>query len=178
MTRDMLMSHPSPDNVRIVQTVRCVTHTFGHPHFRVLNDYARSESASALALSSRNSYLTPRERHIAAPALHAALLVAKNAWQNGMNKQRCISDAQAVIKNVAEKVRSDGNDSIHVKLDYIEMNDPDSFDALSEDTTRTEWESNGVQGRAVLLSGAMWVGKTRLIDNLILGDARQLGITE
>lgn len=145
----------------------------------MLSDCARSDPTSALALSSRNSYLTPHERRTAAPALHTALLVAKNAWQNGLSKQRCISDAQATIRNVAEKVRSDGSEnSIDVKLDYIEMNDPDSFETIPEDTTRSEWEYDGVQGRAVLLSGAMWVGKTRLIDNLILGDARQLGIME
>lgn len=145
----------------------------------MLKKFVDSDPASALALSSRNAYLTPHERRGTAPALHAALLVAKNSWQNGLDKQRCISDAQAFIENVAEKVESDGNEEgTDVKLDYIEMNDSDSFDALPGDTTRGEWESDGAQGRAVLLSGAMWVGKTRLIDNVILGDARQLGIIE
>ena len=138
-----------------------------------------SDPISGLALSSRNAYLTPRERQLAAPALHAALLAARTAWQSGMSKQRCISDAHAIIKNVAEKVKSDdGEGTIDVRLDYIDMNDPDSFDTLPEDTTRTKWESDGAQGRTVLLSGAMWVGTTRLIDNIILGDARQLGVME
>lgn len=30
MARDMLISHPSPDNVQIVPTVRCATYTFAH----------------------------------------------------------------------------------------------------------------------------------------------------
>ena len=30
--------------------------------------------------------------------------------------------------------------------------------------------------RPVILSGAMWVGKTRLIDNIIVGDAARLGV--
>ena len=152
---------------------------FDRSFFCVLNECVDSETASALALSSRNAYLTPHDRQGTAPALHAALLVAKNSWQNGLDKQRCISDAQAFIENVAEKVESDGNEEgTDVKLDYIEMNDPDSFDALPGDTTRAKWELDGAQGRAVLLSGAMWVGKTRLIDNVILGDARRLGIIE
>lgn len=138
-----------------------------------------SDTTSSLALSSRNAYLTSRERQIAAPALHAALQAAKSAWQNGMSKQHCISDAQAVINTVTEKVMSDRNeDSTDVRLDYIEMNDPDSFDILPEDTTRVLWDSDRARDRAVVLSGAMWVGKTRLIDNIILGDTRQLGIME
>lgn len=176
MARDMLMSHPSPDNIHIVPTVRCVIVS------RLLKPFnlcLYSDTTSGLALSSRNVYLTPRERQLAAPALHAALQSAKIAWQNGMRKRHCISDAHAVINTVAEKVASGHNeDGINVRLDYIEMNDPDSFDILPEDTTRVIWESNGAKDRAVVLSGAMWVGQTRLIDNIILGDTQQLGVME
>lgn len=66
-------------------------------------------------------------------------------------------------------------DGVDMKLDYIEMNDPESFDVLEPCETRAKWEA-GVAERPVILSGAMWVGKTRLIDNLILGDAASLGI--
>ena len=40
---------------------------------------------------------------------------------------------------------------------------------------RKEWEVVE-KGRPVLLSGAMYVGKTRLIDNVILGDEAKLGV--
>ena len=33
MTRDMLMAHPSPDNLHIVPTVRCVQYPLGHLHY-------------------------------------------------------------------------------------------------------------------------------------------------
>ncbi|KZT69334.1 pantothenate synthetase [Daedalea quercina L-15889] len=159
MTQDMLLSHPSPENLHIVPTVR--------------------DSASKLALSSRNAHLTSRERDVAAPALHAALQAGGSAWQDGASKQDCVRQACALIVETAEKINSsETNEKIEIQLDYIEMNDPESFDVLSEDVTRTEWESEGKEGRPVILSGAMWVGKTRLIDNAILGDAWQLGITE
>jgi pantoate--beta-alanine ligase len=54
---------------------------------------------------------------------------------------------------------------LDIKLDYVEMNDPATFNVLSQGATR---EDDGDD--AVILSGAMWVGKTRLIDNIILGD--------
>jgi len=56
---------------------------------------------------------------------------------------------------------------VHVKLDYIEMNDPETFDAV-------DWDTRSEDGRPVILSGAVWVGKTRLIDNILLGDASHL----
>lgn len=60
------------------------------------------------------------------------------------------------------------------------MNDPDSFEIISDNVTAASWDMPGgakpCRNRPVILSGAMWVGKTRLIDNIILGDASQLGI--
>ena len=62
-------------------------------------------------------------------------------------------------------------------LDYIEMNDPESFDELSPDVSRGEWEADQA-GRPVIISGAMYVGKTRLIDNIVLGARHTLGIVD
>lgn len=64
-----------------------------------------------------------------------------------------------------------------MRLDYIEMNDPDSFDVISDEVSAVTWDMLGdIKDRPVVLSGAMWVGKTRLIDNIVLGNASQLGI--
>ena len=46
-------------------------------------------------------------------------------------------------------------------LDYIEMNDPDSFDVV-------DWDTKDRDGRPVVLGGALWLGRTRSIDNIIL----------
>jgi pantoate--beta-alanine ligase len=58
---------------------------------------------------------------------------------------------------------------VNISLDYIEMNDGDSFEVLGG----REVIGGTVEGRqreAVVLSGAIWVGKIRIIDNIILGD--------
>ncbi|CCM02526.1 uncharacterized protein FIBRA_04628 [Fibroporia radiculosa] len=158
MTRDTLLSHPSPENLHIVPTAR--------------------DPVTSLALSSRNTYLTPRERELAAPALYAALMVAQSAWSSGDNIDTCIQRARQVISETETRLNSGQHEKIDMKLDYIEMNDPETFNLLSGVTTKAQWEAEKDEGRAVVLSGAMWVGKTRLIDNVILGDPRRLGIVD
>lgn len=71
-----------------------------------------------------------------------------------------------------------GSDEIELRLDYVSMNDPETFEQLPSAITRSEWESSEDEGRPVILSGAMWVGRTRLIDNIVLGDSKRLGILE
>ncbi|PCH36312.1 pantothenate synthetase [Wolfiporia cocos MD-104 SS10] len=164
MTRDLLLSHPTPENLFIVPTAR--------------------DSSSKLALSSRNAYLTDNEREHAAPSLYAALQAGRQAWDAGESKESCVQRAYALISETAEKLNSVSGEKVDLKLDYIEMNAPESFDVLGATVTRQQWESEAVQGgnsgdgRAVIFSGAMWVGRTRLIDNIILGNPRNLGIME
>lgn len=141
-----------------------------------------SDPSTHLALSSRNAYLTPYEREHAAPTLFAALEAARSAWQNdGRTKSECIACARAIIERRATELKDgDGtNPPVSMLLDYVQMNDPETFDILPEDITREQWESE-VRARPVILSGAMWLGKlkTRLIDNVVLGDAQSLGILQ
>lgn len=161
MIRDLLLSHPSPDNLLIVPTTR--------------------DSASSLALSSRNAYLTEEERKTAAPALYAALREVQKRWEAGVTKAECIMGANDLVQGVATTV-SRSDPPIDMKLDYVEMNDPDSFDVVPDSMTQEQWsgESSSMrtrdQERPVIVSGAMWVGKTRLIDNIVLGEVERLGI--
>lgn len=133
-----------------------------------------------MALSSRNAYLSPYERETAAPILQVALQAARSAWENdGSSKTECIARARSLIEQKAAELE-DGegtHPSVSMTLDYVEMNDPETFDMLPDNITRTQWETE-VKARPVILSGAMWVGekRTRLIDNVILGDAQSLGI--
>ncbi|EIW58567.1 Pantoate-beta-alanine ligase [Trametes versicolor FP-101664 SS1] len=153
MTRDLLLSHPDPEHLYIVPTTR--------------------DPTTSLALSSRNAYLSQHERDHVAPALYAALQAAQSSWEAGASKTECIQRAQAVIEN---KKREAG-ESVDLRLDYIEMNDAESFEVLADAVQREEWEA-GFAGRPVILSGAMWVGKTRLIDNIVLGGRHTLGIVD
>lgn len=52
-----------------------------------------------------------------------------------------------------------------MRLDYIEMNDSETFEVLDVSS------NNQLAGDIpVIVSGALWVGKTRLIDNIVIGD--------
>jgi pantoate--beta-alanine ligase len=100
-----------------------------------------------LAMSSRNVYLDPEERQ-AATVLYRALNAAKNQYESGERK--------------AEKLRQIMREVIEAEplaqMQYVSCAD---YDTLRELET--------VTGKA-LLSMAVFLGKTRLIDNLVLGE--------
>ena len=102
--------------------------------------------ADGLAMSSRNAYLNPEERK-AARVLFRALSAAKAAYENGERR--------------AETLRRIMTETINVEplatLQYISCAE---YDTLQELET--------VAGKA-LLSMAVFVGKTRLIDNFVIG---------
>jgi pantoate--beta-alanine ligase len=99
-----------------------------------------------LAMSSRNVYLTPEERR-AAPALYRALEAARGRWAAGER------NAEALRKTMHSVLA--GEDRIRV--DYVSVADPETCREL--DT---------VSGPA-LLSLAAFLGKARLIDNVLVG---------
>ena len=97
-----------------------------------------------LALSSRNAYLSETER-IEALALSQALNLGRNqAWEGGTPQQ------------VSEVARSYLEQAAGVRLDYLSLVNPDTFEEITGDE-RPE--------RALLVCAA-WVGPTRLIDNM------------
>jgi len=144
MCSDLLLSHPEPQNLCIVSTER--------------------DTTDNLALSSRNAYLGPEERRVA-NTLHRALSLAKEGWETGSSKSECVARAKELVEGVRAKA------GVEMRLDYVELNDSDSFEVVGDDKTRVDYGTD-----PVLLSGALWVGRTRLIDNLILGDPSLLGI--
>ena len=99
--------------------------------------------ADGLALSSRNTRLSPQERKRAI-ALYQALRAAETAITGGEK------DARAVQRIAAETVPQDES----LRLEYLEVVDPVELQPV----TRIEGP--------VLVAGALWVGSTRLIDNL------------
>ncbi len=103
--------------------------------------------ADGLALSSRNSYLTPEQRK-AAPVLHDALTLAREMWTRGLR------DADAYRARLSEVIEAEALASI----DYVSVAD-----------TETLQELERVQGPA-LISLAVRIGRTRLIDNVTLGE--------
>lgn len=56
-----------------------------------------------------------------------------------------------------------------MRLDYIEMNDSETFDVV--DASSNHRLAGDIP---VILSGALWVGRTRLIDNIVVGDLNRI----
>ena len=98
-----------------------------------------------LALSSRNSYLTPEQR-AAGPAIYRALNAARARFEAGERNAEFLRDAMRSVI-AAEPLMS---------LDYASVADADTLQELAT-----------VNG-AALASMAVRVGPTRLIDNLLL----------
>ena len=59
--------------------------------------------------------------------------------------------------------------SVDLRLDYVEFNDSRTFDVLNGQA-----QKNGIDSDPVILSGALWVDRTRLIDNIILDDRNRI----
>ncbi len=98
-----------------------------------------------LAMSSRNEYLTSEEREDA-PVLYQSLLRAKELVEKGERDPEVIlSEMRRMVEGVATS-----------KIDYISVVDTDSLKEMS-----------ALRGE-VLIALAVWFGKARLIDNLIL----------
>ena len=99
--------------------------------------------ADGLAISSRNRHLSPAERTLA-PALYRALREACNQIAAG------IDDADAVKGSASKQIPGDPS----VRLEYLEIVNPEDMQPVQRITG------------TVCVAGAMWVGSTRLIDNV------------
>ena len=147
MVRDLLISHPLPANLVIVPTQRV--------------------EADQLALSSRNVYLTTKERPFA-PTLYEALSAGKYAWEDSSgsgSREGVFMAANEIIKKRSEEASKVG---VEMKLEYVKVNDPDTFEIV--DWCRRERPDD----QPVIISGALWIGNTRLIDNLLSGDTTEI----
>jgi pantoate--beta-alanine ligase len=100
-----------------------------------------------LAMSSRNTYLNPQERQ-AATVLHRGLTAARAAFEAGER------DAEQLRRIVTEII---GGEPL-ARLQYVSCAHPETLQELEM-----------VADRA-LLSLAVFVGQTRLIDNVVLGE--------
>lgn len=100
-----------------------------------------------LAMSSRNTYLDPQERQ-AALVLPQALALAERLWGEGeRSAERLRREMKALIQG--EPL---------VRIDYVSVADASTLEELE----RVDWPA--------LVSLAVWIGRTRLIDNTTLND--------
>jgi pantoate--beta-alanine ligase len=98
-----------------------------------------------LALSSRNSYLTPPER-AQAPAIRRALLRARAAFRAG---EKRASQLRQLVANDIRKAPL-------ARVDYLEVVDAKSL------------EKTATASRSTLIATAVYFGSTRLIDNILM----------
>ena len=123
------------------------------------------DPTDGLALSSRNAYLTLDGRKVAA-TLRQALQAAEAAWLSGRPKKECIAKATTLIEARNIEAQSEGL-NVNMLLDYLEMNDANTFAVLEPQIPKDDVD-------LVILSGALNVDKTRLIDNILLGDTDKI----
>lgn len=104
-----------------------------------------------LALSSRNAFLSAEER-VLARALPRALTAAAHLFTAGARR------VDALTGMVTDQLTEAG-----FRVDYVTLADPDTVQPLPADAHAPD---------RALLAVAAFLGKTRLIDNLVLGEER------
>ncbi len=166
---ERLEGRSRPGHFRGVATVVLKLFEIVQPHFayfgrkdaqqvRIISEMARDlnldteivvcpivREADGLALSSRNAYLSGEERK-AATALHRALVAARNELATGM---RDALQLQTVMRGIIEAEPL-------ARVDYAEIVSADTFEPVVR-VARPSY--------AVL---AVFIGKTRLIDNFLI----------
>jgi pantoate--beta-alanine ligase len=100
-----------------------------------------------LAMSSRNKHLSTEERKLA-PLLYFALQAARDLIRSGERRP------EVVVKSVEQKFKMDPITKLGTKLEYFSVVDPNTLQPVTR-----------IEGK-VLIAAAMWLGRTRLIDNL------------
>ena len=104
-----------------------------------------------LAMSSRNTYLNPAERQ-AAPVLYRSLSAARSAFEAGER------EAGRLRQIIAETIEAEPL----ARLQYVSCADAESLVDIEGKF------GEGTSHERALISMAVFVGKTRLIDNIIL----------
>jgi len=105
-----------------------------------------------LAMSSRNVYLNPQERQ-AAVVLWKSMNLAQGLWQEGER------DAEKIRQEMMALIKKEP----FARIDYVSIAGPQTLEELAQ-----------IKGPA-LVSMAVYMGKTRLIDNMTLGDEGRRG---
>ena len=106
---------------------------------------------SGLAISSRNLYLNTEEQ-ASASIIHQALSRAKTAYKEG---ERSASRLEILVRSTIEL-------EPRARVDYVQVVDAESLGHIER-----------IDERPVLIAVAAYIGKTRLIDNVILNKVKK-----
>jgi pantoate--beta-alanine ligase len=105
-----------------------------------------SRANDGLALSSRNAYLSEQERK-SAPGLYRSLTYIEKQVKGG------VDTPALMISHQKSELEAKG-----FKIDYLEV-----FSLKTLQPVKTL-----MKGEQYILAGAVWLGKTRLIDNILI----------
>lgn len=126
------------------QIIKRMVQEFNHDVELVMGEIVRANDG--LALSSRNAYLSDKERKTA-PGLYRALKYIKKQIDNG------VTTPLLLVEHQKSELEAKG-----FKIDYLGLF---SLATLQPVNTLKEDET-------YILAGAVWLGKTRLIDNILI----------
>ena len=111
---------------------------------------------SGLAISSRNLYLNQDEQ-TAAGVIHRALKEAKATYKEGERSAGKIAD---VVRSIIEA-------EPRARLDYVTVADAETMERLDK-----------LDERPILIAVAVYLGKTRLIDNTVLNSTKKKDVAK
>lgn len=112
-----------------------------------INSIPTVREKDGLAISSRNAYLCKEERNIA-PTLYKGLQLAKSMIKKGQKDSKTIKNA--IRKFIVKEKR--------FKIQYVSICDPNTLDDVN------------TVNNPILIALAAYLGKTRLIDNILIGE--------
>ena len=110
---------------------------------------------SGLAISSRNLYLSAEEQQ-SASVIHRGLMKAKEVFKKG---ERHGGKLEEIVRTTIEA-------EPRVRVDYVSIIDAETLEKLDK-----------LDERLILIVVAAYVGKTRLIDNIVLNKMNKDGAT-
>ncbi len=113
----------------------------------VIRTIQTAREKDGLALSSRNAYLSREQRNIA-PLIYKSLLSGKKMVDSGT------SSLKAVVSSIKTSIQKEKA----FRIDYFEVVDPETLEPVSTKK----------KGSPVLIAIAAYLGKTRLIDNILI----------
>lgn len=131
-------------DIQQVQIIKRMVQEFNHNVEIVMAPIERA--GDGLALSSRNAYLSEDQRKLA-PALYDALQRVEGQIREGLMEPKLL------LKHQQDELEAKG-----FKNDYLNLF---SFEKMAP-VQKLE------SGKTYILAGAVYLGKTRLIDNIIL----------
>lgn len=131
-------------DIQQFRILRQMVHEFNHKVELVMGPIVRA--ADGLALSSRNNYLSDEQRQLA-PALYRCLQYIKKQLISGVAQPNLLVSHQ----------RSE-LEAKKLKVDYLNLYSFDRIEPVDELKS----------GHKYILAGAVYIGETRLIDNMIV----------